>query len=447
MLSGAVYTKAWSTPNDVQLLATQVPGILAFYDARYGITLSVGKVSQWNDARGASGYGPTLTGNGTPLPSINAVPTRVTTDGANNGLFTSAFFNAGNAYSVVYVGTLPSGYGPSPALAIYDSVANTYNGFKDDGTISAADITLGTAMSATPRLALLSHSVPSSYGTDEPVIAETAAWVQGRIGTQNKIMGGRNEASRLSKLYVGGLNPDFARFSAVDAQAVMVLDHQVTYTEWAAIKAWATTYHSWTSDDTVTRSILFDGNSLTFGRFASAGNDYPSRVMAQTGFTSNLDWTNLGITGRNGGVQLSSFARRVGPFFSGNHTKKIYVCFEIGNDITQHSLTGAQAAQNVIDMCVMAKAAGATSCVAVTAPPRSDISGANETARLAANTILRGLPTGIDAVADAASNVNLQTTSNTTYFNADGIHYQDAGYLEVAANATYGVAAAVTPYL
>ncbi len=113
--------------------------------------------------------------------------------------------------------------------------------------------------------------------------------------------------------------------------------------------------------------------------------------------------------------------------------------------------SAAVAAQHILDMCASATAAGATHCIAVTAGPRSDLTGANDTKRLAANAlVLAAVGTnGITRVADVASISQLQNTADLTYFQADGIHYTDAGYALVATDATNGVyptiLAALTP--
>ncbi len=426
--------------SDVTDLCALIAGTTVVFDCRYSVTVVGTDAVLWGDANGGSS---TFAGHLTQASA--GAP--MSANGTTQGMGTGADYNLSLKHSLIYIGTVESsGY---IATAMYDSTDDLYDRIgAASTTVQIAEQTQATAASTTPRLVLSSRNFHNAYGGGSltPTAAEAAQWVQGRVGTSRMLNAAFTNTNRACKLYVAGLRPDFAISYTGTVQAIIITDHPVTSTEWAAIKTWATTYHTWTSDDTVTvGAVYFDGNSLTSGlNTATPGFEYPTVVMEQSGM-SGWDWDNFGVGARTGATQLVSIPWRVNPFFSGNQTAKVYVCWEIGNDIAGGA-SAATAAQNILDMCASAKAAGATHCIAVTAGPRLDLSGSTEnTKRLAANAIVLAAvgTNGIDLVADVASIPQLQDYTDTTYFNADEIHYTDAGYALVATDATNGVYPAI----
>lgn len=445
--------------SDITDLVTALGGdskVPAIYDTRYSVTQGAGVVTAWDDARGG-GFGPQLVGTGTTKPAWDSTNLLITFDGVQNYLVSAiaAEFDPVSGKSYIYIGTLPAGNFP---LAIADvGVTKFITLCTQSSTIKTSNSSLTSifspvAVGAVRRLALLSYAPANFYpaGTGAITNPQEIMAVQSRAGRMSQSATGGYLADAVTaatasnwQLWVGNYA---SQFTANSVRAIVVLDHPVTESEWRIIGAWSATYHQHVVEQAVSRLIYFDGNSLTIGQGSSAGNDYPSQVMASAGYTTNLDYVNGGVSSRTGTQMVFELPYRIPALFNGTYGRKVYVCWEIGNDI-HNGVSAATAVANVQALCQAAKAAGATACVALTANARSDIAGAAETARLAANVSLRALPAGIDAVADVASIVNLQTTSNLTYFQADGIHLTDAGYGEVALNSTYGVAVTALPYL
>lgn len=76
--------------SDIRTLVAALGGdaaVVALYDARFGITITGSGVSGWADARGASGFGPTIVqGTDAARPSYSASERAVTFDGSDDFL-------------------------------------------------------------------------------------------------------------------------------------------------------------------------------------------------------------------------------------------------------------------------------------------------------------------------------------------------------------------------
>jgi hypothetical protein len=436
--------------TDISDLVTLLGGdshVLAFYDARFGVNGGA-LVTSWDDARGTTGFGPNWPAVGTTKPAYAS--STITLDAVDNG-FESAVntkFDPSLGRTILYVGDFQgsSGWGP----AFVDDPLSKYIGFDMRTAVmerssTVSNISMPTARSSIRRAAMISTSVPAPYGGGgiEPHNVQVIAQVHGRIGRYRQYL-----LDNQNPLATGSWRLNLGYFGASAAQpavvrAVIVLDRPIAGAEWAAFTAWAVTNHAAVADTPPSRLMFADGNSLVDGYiYVTAGTgDFPSRIGAATGYTTDFDFANAGVPSVYG--QTMALAdwqdRRVGPALRQPYNKVLYVAWEITNDIIGLGLTGAQAAENIRLCCVAAKANGADRCIAITCLPRSTFTGPMETARLAANVILRGLPTGIDAVVDAAAITALQNTADTTYYGADGVHLNDTGQATLTDDPTYGV--------
>lgn len=117
-------------PSDIAALVTALGGnasVLAIYDRRTGIAYGAGGVSSWADARGSSGFGPTLaqattaqrpTGGGSPV-LFNGTATQ------NIGCAPIAAFVANVPISICLVGAITGGPGFNYGMALADSSVTT----------------------------------------------------------------------------------------------------------------------------------------------------------------------------------------------------------------------------------------------------------------------------------------------------------------------------------
>lgn len=100
--------------SDIRSLVAVLGGdaaVIGFYDARFGITITGTGVSSWADARGSSGFGPTLVqGTDAARPAYSASERTVSFDGSDDFLRAtdSAYAAVTAACALVWVGTIPS---------------------------------------------------------------------------------------------------------------------------------------------------------------------------------------------------------------------------------------------------------------------------------------------------------------------------------------------------
>ena len=191
--------------------------------------------------------------------------------------------------------------------------------------------------------------------------------------------------------------------------------------------------------------IVFEGNSLTYGQNASSGQGgvtgtvYPGVVMSALSGGPFVG-TNVGISGT---TTQQIMARALGRVtgLAGPGRRSILCFWEITNDLVGNYNNGSygvnaqtQAYSNVVNYCQTQRQSGYR-VVVFTCLPRS-VGGNFETDRLAVNSLIRSnWATFADTLADVGSDAvigQLSTTSNATYYNADGIHLTDAGYAIVA---------------
>jgi hypothetical protein len=438
--------------TDISDLVTIFGGdskVLAFYDSRNNVNGGT-LATSWDDARGAAGYGPNWPAVGTTKPAYNTTTKDITLDAVNNGFESAvdAKFDPTGGKTVLYVGDFQGSTGWGPVLC--DDPLTKYIGYDMRTAVMArastgSIISMASARSSTRRAAMISTSAAAPYGGGgiEPHLVQVVSQVHGRPGRNGQyLLDNQNAHSAGSwRLNVGYFAGSVAQPAVI--RAVIVLDHTITGAEWAAFVAWAVANHSAVADNANTRLVFFDGNSLMAGFLGSAGADPPAVVMAGGGLSTDCDYVQGGLNSVYGATMVNWSPSRVQPALKGAHVKKVYVHWEITNDIIGNGQTGAQAAENARLACVAAKAAGATTAIVCTCLPRGTFSGAQETQRLAANTAIRAKPTGIDLVCDLAAITNLQNTANATYFNADTTHLTDAGYSLAATDATNGMRQAI----
>lgn len=190
--------------------------------------------------------------------------------------------------------------------------------------------------------------------------------------------------------------------------------------------------------------VLVIGNSITEGYKVSARvNRWVEKAIANLGYTvSDLAYTVRGYSGAttanlNDTVQRDQWTT---PFLHGTGRGQMVIIWELTNSIFNTSKTAAQTYADLVAYCAWLKLnwPNVTTCV-VTAISRT---GAFDSIRTACNTLVlagttavsgsanlytKGGVDNIDAVFDAASVTNLTDNTNTTYFNADGIHLTDTG--------------------
>ena len=182
--------------------------------------------------------------------------------------------------------------------------------------------------------------------------------------------------------------------------------------------------------------VVCDGNSLTYGQGASnpATTSYPAVLDGLTGFGTATIY-NLGISAQETQDMIDDAAAQVDPLFNGS-VKNILVAWEVGNDIYYNGSV-ANSITRFWQYCDARRAAGFI-VVVVNCPPRdnSTPAGDNPTQyniKLSqANAALAAeYKSHASALVDLAADSRF-VGYNLTYYDADKIHYTDAGYAAVA---------------
>jgi hypothetical protein len=432
--------------------------ILAIYDASIGVTLVGGKVTQWDDARGAAGFGPSFTGFGAVKPDYDATNKIISTSGSNwlATPLSSAFDQAGGAdrsFAAIAAATAGAFYGginssPMP----YNSGALAYLAmFSGDGAnytgLYNSESFAGGQDGATLRLGIADARLSAVPGTSGPgsgyAWAET--WGRGRT-IQGGGAAGVPGAAGNRLLSIGGLvgaGPALVNGAAIKVQFIIFIDRALTDADHAAIIAYATTAPGLAPViDNSKGLIAADGNSLTYGLTSSSPGQtgttaWPSVLKASHADLANYDIMNYGVSGQSGTTMLAVTPLRLFSSYNPARPKNIYVYWEGNNDIGN---SAAVMQAHIHDLCLAAKTKGFTVIVATTIASGS-FGAPEEAKRLANNTYIRGAVAGgwADAVWDVAANPHFQNPADTTYYSGDTVHLTDVGQAEAANHATYGI--------
>jgi hypothetical protein len=240
-------------PDEITYLRANLAGgdaaLLAMYSTEYGITLGSagdfepGSVKQWDDARGASGFGPSLTQFAEDVgqrPEWDATNKVVQFDGVHDHIETptSAKFDLSVAVSLVLVGTF---YQTSAQVqqggitgASFAHILGPRSAAGASGTITvvdpnnAADSTV--LVSATRRLVICSKNATTGLAIDVPNHARVAIVSIAQSAGNNILTIGSMAAASL-----------VAQF---DCRACLVINRQVDATDIGVLKTWAQTYHN-----------------------------------------------------------------------------------------------------------------------------------------------------------------------------------------------------------
>lgn len=231
--------------NDITTLVNGLGGsavVPAFYDVRYGITTAGGVASAWNDARGATGFGPQLASTGTNRPGFSSTTLDLTFDGIDDYLTSaaSALFALNGAMSLFYVGSVPTLQDHNPCGICESAVAARallVQGVtitpKIGAFIGAGATTIASAVGTGTTRRLTAISKNASTTGRVQVASQTA--VTGAITTI--------ASSANNQLTVGDYFPASSPMATV-ARALIVLSGAYTAAQLAAVSAWAQAIHT-----------------------------------------------------------------------------------------------------------------------------------------------------------------------------------------------------------
>ena len=232
-----------TVPADISTLVSDLGGdaqVVSFYDTRVGVTASAGAVDAWRDARGASGYGPTLAASGARRPAWNAAALTIASDGADDELYSgiSAAFDLSSAKAIVFVGAIPTGTGDQWATSITEGPSNSRflavrrssTGMIAGQGLDAGYIDSPVQGSATRRVAISSKSAAGVLGITVPDAAKAT------IAGTDPIAGG-------NALIVFSRRAGATKSLNATARAVLVLDTEPSAAQVTKIRDWAASVH------------------------------------------------------------------------------------------------------------------------------------------------------------------------------------------------------------
>lgn len=428
------------------------------YDDDLNVAVTSAKVDSWGDARGTSGFGPSLvgqTGGGANKPAYTS-GSGITTDGTNYLATAAAFagFDIGVPMWIATISTYnaagfgfesalqdiaPSGTVPSRWLAASDANQSTI--CLQYGASSSGTTLPNAGTGATPKSANLRLTV--AYRTD----------FQGLWTEQSNARYGYEVAGRLRKFQEAGqvTGSNFLTYGYAVTQkagnrvrAIIVCAGYPTQAQMLALKTYAATKGYVIDTTTYTKgwSAIGDSNTRGFGTTTPATDNWVAQMFsAHSGALALYEMGNYGVDGRRAADIKLLAPRDVHPQL-GTFRTQDYVSYWAGtNDVSDTSRTSAQIITDIKAELTVLRATGAK-VVLLTPIPRGDAALSTKTATLQAIADdMKNNPGTYDAdyvvqlSSDAKFNDFTFSTgdhTNTTYYQADKIHLTAAGHLAVA---------------
>lgn len=225
-----------------------------------------------------------------------------------------------------------------------------------------------------------------------------------------------------------------------------------TYGWWGRIKRWA--FHNATISDAdwaryqhgqaakyntlqylTRRQIVFFGHSIIEGPLTNGDRDCASRVLElSAGAWDVVNGGKFGESSTGGAARFSSEMLALADERRTTARGNTLVVMEVTNDLTG-GVPNATIIVNHVDIATAARAAGYNWLVLCTCINDGNGSrGAGfDTNQALINTYFRAnfAAMGYDALADAQAKTELQTTTDTTYFNDDQVHLTGAGQVKL----------------
>ena len=179
------------------------------------------------------------------------------------------------------------------------------------------------------------------------------------------------------------------------------------------------------------RRIACHGNSLTLGTQATAGQEYPTVLqgLRPTDTVYNKGFAGAQTSALISGSPTTDYPDIVAPLFAAGAW---YVPWEVLNSIF-FGASAATAYNDFVTLCGLGRATGYKVLAVTGSKTRGDYTGAMQTASDTANASIRAnWATFADALYDPNADSRFADSNNTTYYNADKVHYTDAGYAIIA---------------
>jgi hypothetical protein len=171
--------------------------------------------------------------------------------------------------------------------------------------------------------------------------------------------------------------------------------------------------------------VIFDGQSLNWS--PAKPNNYPTKLLSGRGLNS----ANVAISGF-AWVQLKNLINDR----MAHHLLRAPITIVIGvGGTTDYALnrTGAQVYADEVSWANSVRAAGADYIIQTTTTPSTVFSGAQDSNRINGNLlVMADASNAFDYSVDLAGDPRLSNPIDTTYYNPDGTHPNNAGAQVIA---------------
>jgi hypothetical protein len=181
-----------------------------------------------------------------------------------------------------------------------------------------------------------------------------------------------------------------------------------------------------------TNLIIFDGDSLTIGSGLTFLNTWPYLLHAD--FRQCM-WANKGVSGYGLAEANADVATRVDPLFTSGYNNILFVYY--GTNDLRRPITAAEHYASLQTYIAARRTAGANKVIGYTLQPAGDgaaISQGYEQKRQDFNTLMRNDHSFLDGLVEICNAPDIGAPgafNNTTYYQADLLHYANAGAIKV----------------
>lgn len=390
-------------------------------------------VSQWDDFRGGTGFGPSFTAAGSARPTWDAANKRLVGDGVNMNMATaaSALFDLAGPKTLYMVISFPTVVGPKYMAAIGDSASPTRlialgNGADDSdpiGYFGSGFIPCDASVPLSPALRLFIFTKNGTTGVSG--LVPNGPKITNVLG--GAMPGGNNPLALFTYFAGSGL------YHNGQIRAVGVLNREATLADVAALKTWAQTYHGVTLP---TRFVVFEGDSITMGHGITNRQSYPAGTLAKAFYQTAYTYADIATSGASIQVDIPGRAATTDALYDATRAKNILVIMAGINDIA----AGRTTTQVTTDLWSYTDARRVTGYKVLvgTVIPAGRQAGWAPADQAALNTAIAAVNAAItanwalhaDGMIDFTSLAPFNdpaSFSNLTYYQADQLHPTAAG--------------------
>jgi len=348
------------------------------------------------------------------------------------GVRTISFMGeTGNA--VIHSLALPAGVSmerstSSQYAAITPFTSQGPNAFWEVGSTSAAELlTYIDAAASVPSLQVHNGAVKRGFqARTDPSIMSVVTTLASTSMAQNNVTAATNggAAAAVTGGQIGNTIRATGYQGRFDLGALIIYGSTHSAAQQEAIKS--RLFRAFNVAPQSDVNLVYDGDSITFGRGVALGNEIASQTPALIGET--FARFNYGIGGQQQASMVTGYPNRAAQAYQASKLNVLKI-FAGTNDV-KNNVTGANTWASAVSEMQAARTTGFQKILVATMLPRGDFTGAQEAERQAFNDLVRAnWQTYADGLLDYAADPMMGAagaTSNLTLFS-DGVHPTEYG--------------------